>query len=275
MKRSVPASPGEQHFPRSNGPIVSSGGAAACADVRAGLRPFVVALLFSIVVHAGALVLLAARVRPLPLYEISLYDGRGGGAEGAAAGAAGVVGTPPAIAPEERPVAPERLAPTNTRRSPQRPRTTATPVRLAAPVPAPPVRGDAPPGESTTARSGTAGGVAGAGTAAGAMAGGGGVVGDAGGGGDLRAACIACPPPTYPAQARRRGWKGVVDLRLRIDAAGRVGDVEVARASGFPVLDDAAVRAARRSRFRLPARHRDDDDGGVWGRIRYRFEIEG
>jgi TonB family protein len=106
------------------------------------------------------------------------------------------------------------------------------------------------------------------------------VRGDSGGagagdanGGDLRAACLACPAPGYPRQAERRGWEGSVDLRLRIDAAGRVTEVAVVRASGFQILDDAAVAAARESRFRL-----GDDErraGGVWGRMRYRFELGG
>ncbi len=92
-----------------------------------------------------------------------------------------------------------------------------------------------------------------------------------GGGGDLEASCIACPVPDYPRQARRRGWQGVVDLRLRLDGAGRVIAVEVARESGFNVLDEAAVAAARRSRFRLDAA----PGGAVWGQMRYRFELGG
>jgi protein TonB len=77
--------------------------------------------------------------------------------------------------------------------------------------------------------------------------------------------------PDYPRQARRRGWQGVVDLRLRLDGEGRVTAVEVARESGFSVLDDAAVAAARRSRFRL----RGSQGEAVWGQMRYRFELGG
>jgi protein TonB len=83
---------------------------------------------------------------------------------------------------------------------------------------------------------------------------------------------MACPVPDYPRQARRRGWQGVVDLRLRLDRDGRVIAVEVARQSGFGVLDDAAVAAARRSRFRLSGAQ---GAGGVWGQMRYRFELGG
>lgn len=94
-----------------------------------------------------------------------------------------------------------------------------------------------------------------------------------GGGGGLQARCVACPVPQYPRQARRRGWEGVVDLRLRLDAFGRVSAVEVARSSGFELLDGAAVAAARRSRFHLNAR--DGTAEPAWGRMRYRFELGG
>jgi protein TonB len=90
-----------------------------------------------------------------------------------------------------------------------------------------------------------------------------------GAGGYLQGSCLACPPPEYPRQARRHGWQGVVDLRLQIDTAGRVATVGVERSSGFKVLDDAAVAAARRSRFRIRAL----EGAAAWGRMRYRFEI--
>ncbi len=50
-------------------------------------------------------------------------------------------------------------------------------------------------------------------------------------------------PLIYPEEARRRGWQGVVHLRLYISAAGRVTRAEVIRSSGYAVLDDAAVRS--------------------------------
>jgi protein TonB len=95
--------------------------------------------------------------------------------------------------------------------------------------------------------------------------------GGTGGGSDLQASCVVCPVPSYPRRARRRGWEGIVDLRLRIDGAGRVSTVTVARSSGFGVLDDAAATAARRSRFQI--RSREGMSGAVWGRMRYRFEL--
>ena len=58
-----------------------------------------------------------------------------------------------------------------------------------------------------------------------------------------------CPPPSYPPLARRRGQSGTVRLRISIDASGGVDAVKVEGSSGYPLLDRAALRAARRWRF--------------------------
>ncbi len=60
-------------------------------------------------------------------------------------------------------------------------------------------------------------------------------------------------PPRYPRLARHRGEQGTVVLRVWVDAQGTVTDARVARSSGHALLDDAAIAAARRWRFR-PAR---------------------
>lgn len=60
-------------------------------------------------------------------------------------------------------------------------------------------------------------------------------------------------PPAYPETARQRRWQGTVYLRIRLDAVGTVVGVEVARSSGYPVLDAEAVNAVRQWRAE-PAR---------------------
>ncbi len=52
-------------------------------------------------------------------------------------------------------------------------------------------------------------------------------------------------PPSYPARAIQSRWEGTVLLRVWIDAAGHVTKVEVARSSGYPILDGAATAAVR------------------------------
>lgn len=67
------------------------------------------------------------------------------------------------------------------------------------------------------------------------------------------AAGWANAPPTYPRAARRQGAQGPVWLRLRVGADGAVRAVALARGSGHPALDRAAMDAARSWHFR-PAR---------------------
>lgn len=59
--------------------------------------------------------------------------------------------------------------------------------------------------------------------------------------------------PKYPRGARRRGEEGDVTLEVLIAAEGAVKDVRIVESSGFRELDEAAVSAAKASRF-SPAR---------------------
>ncbi|MBC8351171.1 MAG: energy transducer TonB [Planctomycetes bacterium] len=54
------------------------------------------------------------------------------------------------------------------------------------------------------------------------------------------------PPPTYPSVAIQNSWEGTVLLRVYINVEGDVSEIQVARSSGYPVLDGAAVNAVRR-----------------------------
>jgi protein TonB len=55
------------------------------------------------------------------------------------------------------------------------------------------------------------------------------------------------PPqqPEYPKAAKARKEEGTVTLDVYVLRDGTVGEVMVAHSSGFPDLDEAAVRAAR------------------------------
>lgn len=46
----------------------------------------------------------------------------------------------------------------------------------------------------------------------------------------------------YPEQARKLGIEGTVELFVELAADGRVQDVRVVTSSGFPILDNAAVK---------------------------------
>jgi TonB family protein len=57
-------------------------------------------------------------------------------------------------------------------------------------------------------------------------------------------------PPKYPAEALRRRIEGTVLLSVEVRPSGDTGAVAVARSSGHRSLDDAAVQAVRKWRFR-------------------------
>lgn len=57
------------------------------------------------------------------------------------------------------------------------------------------------------------------------------------------------PSPEYPEGARRRGIEGLVLVRIDVDATGAAAACTLGTSSGNVLLDDAALRAARRWRF--------------------------
>lgn len=57
------------------------------------------------------------------------------------------------------------------------------------------------------------------------------------------------PPPAYPEQARRRRIEGTVVLEALVSGGGSVHHLAVQASSGYPLLDEAALRAVRGWRF--------------------------
>lgn len=66
----------------------------------------------------------------------------------------------------------------------------------------------------------------------------------------------------YPRESRLRGEEGDVLLEFTITERGTVSAVTIARSSGFPALDAAALKAAKTARF-APARSGDRAVGSV------------
>lgn len=50
----------------------------------------------------------------------------------------------------------------------------------------------------------------------------------------------------YPRIARHRGWEGLVEVGLRVEANGRLSAIRILRTSGFAVLDRAALASIGR-----------------------------
>ena len=57
-------------------------------------------------------------------------------------------------------------------------------------------------------------------------------------------------PPLYPEAARQRGIEGTAFLLVRVGRDGGAKEVSVSRSSGSLLLDEAALAAVRRWRFR-------------------------
>jgi len=92
-----------------------------------------------------------------------------------------------------------------------------------------------------------------------------------------RQARIDAPPspkrtirPDYPKGARQRGEQGEVTLEIRVDAEGDVSEAKVVVGSGFAELDEAAVRAVQKAKFR-PAK---SGDRGVASTARLKLEFK-
>lgn len=58
--------------------------------------------------------------------------------------------------------------------------------------------------------------------------------------------------PEYPPSSRRAGEAGTVVLEVLVNVNGRIDDVRVKTSSGFPKLDEAAMREARRAWRAVP-----------------------
>lgn len=107
-------------------------------------------------------------------------------------------------------------------------------------------------GSSTVATGGsaTSGAMLGAMNAGSGGSGGTGLHGIGSAAGDGAAVPTHQPKPTYPAFARRLGHEGKVLVRIRVLSSGEVADASVATSSGFSALDEAALAAVKRWRFR-------------------------
>jgi len=53
------------------------------------------------------------------------------------------------------------------------------------------------------------------------------------------------PKPIYPRAARKRGYEGKVKLKVFVLENGKVGKIEVARPSGYQILDKSALEAVK------------------------------
>ena len=76
----------------------------------------------------------------------------------------------------------------------------------------------------------------------------------------------------YPRLSRRNGEAGRVMVRVYIDTAGLPRNVQVSASSGHARLDDAAIAAVQKARFRPYTQNGQPTAG--WAAIPINFELE-
>lgn len=80
------------------------------------------------------------------------------------------------------------------------------------------------------------------------------------------------PVLSYPRASRELGESGVVRLRVLVDEQGRPREVEVAKSSGHPRLDQAALQAMRAARFQPHLE--DGQPRSVWVLAPLNFQLD-
>jgi protein TonB len=78
--------------------------------------------------------------------------------------------------------------------------------------------------------------------------------------------------PLYPPAARRSGHEGTVQLSLLVGPNGKVLEVKLDRSSGYTLLDESALREARRWRF--VAGTQDGEAVAMWTKIPVTFRLQ-
>jgi periplasmic protein TonB len=78
--------------------------------------------------------------------------------------------------------------------------------------------------------------------------------------------------PEYPPSSRRAGEAGTVILEVYVLETCRVGEARVKQSSGFPRLDEAAVREVKRS-WRLVPGTENGKPVPMWGQFAVTFKL--
>jgi len=78
--------------------------------------------------------------------------------------------------------------------------------------------------------------------------------------------------PEYPPASRRAGEEGTVQLQVLVLESGRAGEVKVARSSGFPKLDEAAINEVKRNWRFVPGKE-DGKPVSMWHTFAVTFRL--
>jgi protein TonB len=78
--------------------------------------------------------------------------------------------------------------------------------------------------------------------------------------------------PEYPPSSRRAGEEGTVTLQVYVLETGKAGEVKVQKSSGFPKLDEAAVREVQRTWRFVPGKE-DGKPVAMWHTFNVTFRL--
>lgn len=78
--------------------------------------------------------------------------------------------------------------------------------------------------------------------------------------------------PEYPPASRRAGEAGTVTLRCHVSEQGRCSEISVVRSSGFPKLDEAAVKEVQRNWRFVPGKE-DGKPVATWHSFNVTFKL--
>jgi protein TonB len=78
--------------------------------------------------------------------------------------------------------------------------------------------------------------------------------------------------PEYPPSSRRAGEEGTVILQVYVLDSGRAGEVKVGKSSGFPKLDEAAIKEVQRNWRFVPGKE-DGKPVPMWHTFAVTFRL--
>ena len=67
--------------------------------------------------------------------------------------------------------------------------------------------------------------------------------------GELKITCLNCISPKYPKKALKKGLEGKLTIKVLILKSGDVDNAEIIASSGITSIDNAALKAAQKSKF--------------------------
>jgi periplasmic protein TonB len=79
------------------------------------------------------------------------------------------------------------------------------------------------------------------------------------------------PLPKYPERAEKRGYEGLVELKVLISVDGQVAQIKIHKSAGYAILDRQAVRTVKKWKF-IP-RKNNDQAIETWVMIPIRFKL--